>query len=113
MRFSFYSYIVSVALCLAASPARADAIDGAWCSPAGERVTINGEEVITPGGKTVKGTYTRHTMSFTIPEGEPGAGNKLYMEQLHEGAVKVTTIKEVQVEPGAHEDWQRCPSELS
>ena len=96
-----------------ASPASADAIDGTWCSPAGERVTIKGEDVLTPGGNRVKGAYTRHSMVFQIPPQEVGAGKKLYMEQLNDTTVKVTTIAEVQVEPGPHEDWKRCQPNVS
>lgn len=103
----------ALALVATSSLAHADAIDGTWCSPAGEQVTIDGEDVTTPGGQQIKGAYTRHTMAFEIPAGEPGAGKKLYMVQLHEGAVRVTTIAEVQVEPGPHEDWTRCQPGLS
>ncbi len=113
---ALHSCVAAVAACtfiVCASPTHADAIDGTWCSPAGEQVTINGEDVTTPGGNQVKGQYTRHSMAFQIPPGEAGAGKKLYMEQLHEGAVKVTTIAEVQVEPGPHEDWTRCKAAVS
>ncbi|MGI9405325.1 MAG: hypothetical protein ACR2O4_03045 [Hyphomicrobiaceae bacterium] len=103
----FVSTFVMVLL-LAISPAHADAIDGTWCSPSGDQVTIDGPNVITPGGNRIKGDYTRHTMNFQIPAGEDGAGRKLFMEQLHENALRVTTIAEVQAKPGPHEEWRRC-----
>jgi hypothetical protein len=31
-------------------------------------------EIVTPGGKQMRGEYTRHSFSYVVPAGEPGAG---------------------------------------
>src|SRR5260370_39336720 len=54
--------------------ARADVIDGDWCNAEGKQMTIRGPEIVTPGGKQTRGDYTRHSFSYVIPAGEPGAG---------------------------------------
>jgi len=63
-----------VALC---APARADAIDGDWCRADGKRMSIRGPAIVTPGGKETQGDYSRHFFSYTVPQGETGAGNKV------------------------------------
>ena len=42
-------------LCLAASHARADVIDGDWCKADGKRMKIRGPEITTPGGNQTRG----------------------------------------------------------
>ena len=37
--------------------ARADAIDGDWCHGDGQRLSINGPDITTPGGARLKGDY--------------------------------------------------------
>lgn len=54
--------------------ARADAIDGNWCSDDGRHMTINGADITTPGGSQMKGNYDRHAFDYVVPEGEAGAG---------------------------------------
>jgi hypothetical protein len=55
--------------------ARADAIDGDWCAAEGnQHMTINGADITTPGGKQIKGNYTRHAFDYVVPDGEAGAG---------------------------------------
>ncbi|MEO0619530.1 MAG: hypothetical protein AAFZ01_09640 [Pseudomonadota bacterium] len=82
--------------------------DGAWCSPAGERVVIDGADVTTPGGQKSAGRYTEHAYVFTVPKGERDGGKDLYFEPIGPNAMKVTTIAPVQIEPGPHDDWERC-----
>jgi hypothetical protein len=69
---------LSAALALlvaSATLARADAIDGDWCSAEGnQHMTINGSDITTPGGKQIKGNYTRHAFDYVVPNGEVGAG---------------------------------------
>lgn len=102
---SLIAVLVWLASC---SGALADQIDGTWCSPSGESMTIEGETVITPGGKTLTGRYRRHYFDYEIPAGEPHAGGRIYAEQLNDQEIRVTVIKKVQAEPGAHDTWTRC-----
>lgn len=102
-------FALSFIVCLGLSTAaKADQIDGTWCSPAGESMTITGDTVQTPSGKTVVGRYSRHNFDYEIPKGEPNAGGRIFAEQLNDQEVRVTRIKPVQTEPGAHETWTRC-----
>ena len=56
-------------------PAHADGIDGDWCSEeGGQRISIQGSIIITPGGTTTQGEYTGHSFSFVAPSPEPEAG---------------------------------------
>src|SRR4051794_38960756 len=70
--------ILAAVLLLAAPPAAlADAIDGNWCSADGQHMTINGDDITTPGGKQIKGNYDRHAFDYVVPAGEPGSGENL------------------------------------
>ena len=60
---------------LPAGVARADAIDGDWCSADGQRMTIRGDNIVTPSGKQVAGNYSRHAFDYVIPSGDSGAGD--------------------------------------
>ncbi|MEL6288142.1 MAG: hypothetical protein AAFQ42_02000 [Pseudomonadota bacterium] len=108
---SFSVLVFSGALAMATPPAVL--LDGAWCSPAGERVEIDGTRVVTPGGRVVEGRLTEHALVLRVPDGERGAGDDLYFEPAGKGQLKVTTIRPVQIEPGAHEDWSRCATTTS
>ena len=65
-------------LLFSASAAHADAIDGDWCLGT-KTMSIRGSDIVTPGGKRMKGDYTRHSFSYTVPVGEPGAGQIIDM----------------------------------
>ncbi|NNF77271.1 MAG: hypothetical protein HKN05_04510 [Rhizobiales bacterium] len=90
------------------SAAQADQIDGTWCAPSGQSMTIEGSNVRTPGGKSITGRYSRHRFDYEIPVGEPHAGGRIIAEQLNDQEIRVTVIKQVQTEPGAHDTWTRC-----
>src|SRR4030088_1098568 len=69
------SLILAAVLWLAApTTALADAIDGNWCSAEGQHMTINGDDITTPGGKQIKGNYDRHAFDYVVPAGEAGTG---------------------------------------
>ena len=96
----------ALALLLAsASIARADAIDGDWCSTDNQQhMTISGPDITTPGGKRMKGNYTRHAFDYIVPEGEAGAGETVnillrgeYLAVSRQGAADAP-LKE----------WRRC-----
>lgn len=96
------SALIAAGALLLAAPALADAIDGEWCSPDGTRaVTISGPRIVT-GGVETTGDYTRHTFSYTVPDGAPEAGTPIDMRQLNE--------EEVLVREGVSDPviWRRC-----
>jgi hypothetical protein len=92
-------------LCLAATHARADVIDGDWCNADGKRMKIRGPEIVTPGGTQTRGNYTRHSFVYVVPAGEAGAGETVsiillseYLAHARQGAADAP----IQV-------WNRCP----
>ena len=65
----------TAAACLVgAAGARADAIDGEWCSPDGRRpLSIDGPRIVTPGGATTTGDSDRHGFAYVVPPVAPAA----------------------------------------
>ncbi len=98
---------VFLAASLASQGARADAIDGQWCSKDAKRLSIDGPEIITPGGKRMQGIYERHAFSYVVPPGEPQAG-----KQVNMGLIDDDTA-EVQTGGGASVIWNRCGPPIS
>lgn len=81
---------VFAAACLIAVPgfvipglARADAIYGCWMFE-NERLTVEYERVITPGGASPTAEIDRHSASYVAPEGERDAGRRLLYRQLND-----------------------------
>lgn len=93
---------------LAPGAARADAIDGHWCSDGGLRLTIQGPNLLSPGGARMSGDYDRHGFSYTAPAGEPGAGGRVDLRLMGENAVRVQATNG-QIEPV----WRRCGPPVS
>jgi hypothetical protein len=90
-------------------PARADAIDGDWCRADGKRMAIHGPDITTPGGKQIRGDYTRHSFSYVIPAGEAGAGETVQIILRNEflaHARQGTGDAPVQ-------EWKRCSATIS
>ena len=107
MRSSFFrALLAATALAvLAAAPAHADAIDGDWCTADGKRMKIRGPAITTPGGKEIRGDYTRHSFVYVVPAGEQGEGETVsvvllseYLAHARQGAADAR----IQV-------WNRCP----
>jgi hypothetical protein len=73
-----------VLLLVSATGARADAIDGDWCSADGRRMSIRGPEIVTPGGVHTRGDYSRHAFSYVVPDGEAGSGEPISIILLSE-----------------------------
>jgi hypothetical protein len=95
--------LFSAAVLFLASPARADAIDGEWCSTTEvAHFSIAGPLIVTPAGTQATGDYSRHAFSYVVPAGDPGAGETIKMRLLNE--------EEVLVAAGAAEPklWRRC-----
>jgi hypothetical protein len=95
----------AVLLWLAPTPGRADVIDGDWCKADGRRMKIRGPEIVTPGGNSTRGDYTRHSFVYVIPAGEAGAGDTVsiillseYLAHARQGGADAP----VQI-------WNRCP----
>jgi hypothetical protein len=88
---------------LYAPAARADVIDGDWCSGDGRHLAIRGSKILTPGGNQITGDYTRHSFNYVIPPNEKDAGQTVAMLLLNEETVRITP------RPGAQpEVWLRC-----
>ena len=102
MRMTPFAVATALALIVLASPALADRIDGDWCTDDGTRsLHIDGPAITTPGGHAIKGDYSRHAFSYTVPVGEPGAGSTVDMRLLSETAVEVFSGTD-------SETWHRC-----
>lgn len=90
------------------SQTRADQIDGDWCFPGdGRNLSIQGDDIVTPGGTSTKGDYTRHAFRYVVPDGDPGAGDEINMRQLNDQTM-------VLLRPdGTEETWTRCDFQTS
>jgi hypothetical protein len=96
------------ALALAPGVARADSIDGHWCSEGGLRLTIQGPAFVSPGGRAMRGDYDRHGFSYDAPAGEPGAGGRVSLRLQGE------TMVRAQASAGSIEPvWRRCGPPVS
>ena len=87
--------------------ARADAIDGDWCHGDGRRLTINGPDIVTPGGARLTGDYDRHHFSYVVPSPEPGAGATVTMVLLSE------ILMHLKPPSGEEQTWRRCGKPIS
>jgi hypothetical protein len=95
-------------LLLSATAARADVIDGDWCLGV-KTMSIRGPDIVTPGGQRTKGDYTRHSFSYAIPAGEPGAGEIVAMILRGEYLLHAR-----QGGPDAPvQEWRRCSARTS
>lgn len=101
--------VPAIALLLLVSPALADAIDGNWCHTDGRRFSIRGPEIVTPGGKAMEGSYSRHWFSYIVPAPEPGTGQTIFMTLLNENTVHLR-LGETSAIP---ETWIRCSPTIS
>lgn len=107
-RLSTFGALTMVMLAASTIGAAADQIDGTWCSPAGQTLSIDGTKVVTPGGNSVVARYDRHHIDYPIPEGEQGAGDRFSAEQLNDEQIRVTILNEAQSKSGAPEIWTPC-----
>ena len=98
----------AVALFVSVTAARADAIDGDWCFGA-KTMSIRGADIVTPGGKRMKGDYTRHSFSYTVPSGEPGTGEMVAMILRGEYLLHVRQGGE----NAPLQEWRRCSAKTS
>jgi hypothetical protein len=99
----------AIALLFFIEPVFADAIDGNWCHTDGRRFSIRGPEIVTPGGKTMDGNYSRHWFTYVVPAPEPGVGQTIFMTLLDENTVHLR-LGEASAAP---ETWVRCGPSIS
>jgi hypothetical protein len=100
----------SLALLLAqAGAVRADAIDGDWCAADGQRMSIKGASITTPGGKTIAGNYTRHAFDYVIPAGEQGTGEAVNILLRSE----YLAVSRQGSSSGPLKEWRRCKETIS
>ena len=101
---------MAAALVLAAPTAAfADAIDGDWCSADGQHMTINGDDITTPGGKAIKGNYTRHAFDYVVPADEAGSGETVRI--LLRG--KYLALSRQGPADAPVREWRRCANRTS
>jgi hypothetical protein len=99
----------AVILGLSVVAAHADAIDGDWCQADGRHMTIRGPDIVTPGGTKMRGDYSRHSFSYVVPAGEPGAGETVSIVLLNE-----LLAHGRQGGPNAPvQEWRRCAARVS
>ena len=100
--------LVIAGLFLTTQPALADKIDGNWCSAKGKSISVDGSNVVTPGGRSIVANYTRHHVDFIIPEGEAGAGDTFSADQLNHEEISVSIIPQSGTDKGQAEIWTVC-----
>ena len=98
-----------------ADPALADAIDGEWCFDDGRHMEIRGPAIVTPDGTPTKGDYSRHGFAYVVPEGDPGAGQRIEMTLLNEQTLRVILTPDGGTPDGGAPDeiWRRCNFQIS
>ena len=94
----------ALALMAAITPAKADAIDGQWCSADGRNMSIRGPDIVTPAGTHTRGDYARHFFSYTVPSNEPNGGSVIRMVLRNEQTVDINR----EGEGSKTETWTRC-----
>ena len=106
MRLLFVGAACGVALAaMSAGTARADSIDGNWCSNDGRQMTINGPEIVTPNGARTSGNYQRQNFSYS----PPGSRDTVSMHLMNETTVQLRpslTCERTEI-------WRRCSRPVS
>ncbi|MDA0653251.1 MAG: hypothetical protein O3C49_08250 [Proteobacteria bacterium] len=101
-------YVAAGAVLLAATAARADAIDGSWCYR-GRHLAIEGPKILTPSGKQLTGNYDRHAFIYKVPAGAKGAGTSIFMGVLDDETMELRVGSEL----AKPEVWHRCAAPVS
>ena len=99
--------LLGSAVLLVAPGARADAIDSDWCHAESGRLSINGPQIVTPGGAKMTGEYDRHHFSYVAPANEPGGGSTVTMILLSELQMRLKPPS------GEEQLWRRCGKPVS
>lgn len=93
---------------LPTTPARADAIDGDWCSRDGRSLSIRGPEITKPGGTRMQADYDRHHFHYVVPAAEPGAGQHVFMTLRGEYLVHLRIGADAPAAAAPIQEWRRC-----
>ena len=101
--------LVAAAMLLQTGVGRADAIDGDWCSTDGQRMSIVGEKITTPGGTQIRGNYSRHAFDYVVPAGENGSGETVSISLPGE----YLAISGRGPADGPLTEWRRCKETIS
>jgi len=107
-RFAVVLSSFAILLIIEVGAAHADGLDGIWCSPDGQRITVDGLDVITPGGQRTTGVYGKFDFSYPVPENERDAGAVIWMALVDENTARMSTVSKEQREPPPHGLWKRC-----
>ena len=105
MQASLRRSLVVAGLCVVATPALSDAIDGDWCMGA-DHMHINGPTILTPGRNTIQGDYNRYRYSYVVPDKEPGAGGVVRMVMIR--GTETIHVERPGGTVGSPEVWRRC-----
>lgn len=100
MRFALRILLAAAGMA-AADAAHADAIDGAWCSPEGRKLFIEGRTLTLWNGRIIEGEYGRHSFRFIAPDGDPDAGTGLLLTLYGETEMHFSR-------PTGTDIWKRC-----
>ena len=104
----------AAAILLSAHQARADAIDGNWCTAEGKRLAIEGPKIVTPTGTQTMGNYSRHAFTYEVPPADPGAGQTVFMVLLNENTMNSAMAADAQAaRQMPAQVWHRCPPAVS
>ena len=68
-------------------------------------MSIDGPQIVTPGGTALVGNYRRHSFSYTVPGAERGGGGEVSMVLVNEDTVHLTLGAAAGSDP---EVWRRC-----
>jgi hypothetical protein len=101
--------LVAAAMLLQTGVGRADAIDGDWCSTDGQRMSIVGEKITTPGGTQIRGNYSRHAFDYVVPAGENGSCETVSIILRGE----YLAISRRGPADGPLTEWRRCKETIS
>jgi len=99
---------IALGLVLSAVVAKADVIDGNWCSPTNATMTIEGPRIVTPSGKVTHGDYYRHHFDYIVPDGDKDAGAHVHADLIDEDHIILTMTPPNATNSGQPEIWKRC-----
>ena len=82
----------------------ADKIDGDWCLE-GNHFSIDGPDIVTPGGAKLKGDYTRHNFRYVTPPPESDAGAPVILQLMNETTLRLHVGEDA---AAPWQIWRRC-----
>lgn len=106
--------LIFAAALLLPGVAQADAIDGRWCFSDGRSLSIDGPDLMTPGGRAIKGLYDRHAFEYTAPAGERDAGAVVSMTLVSDDVLNLyRKTGGADAARSNAEVWLRCRQQMS